>query len=68
MCKFVPCRDVRKRIGAEGIDWCRKEICVMKKYEAPVAEVIDFEKDYVLAVVTPRDSYAGGPEDSFSHS
>lgn len=34
----------------------------MKKYEAPVVEVIDFDKDYVLAAVTPRDSFAGGNE------
>ena len=29
-------------------------------YEAPVAQVIDFESDYVMAVVSPGGAGAGG--------
>lgn len=31
------------------------------KYEAPVAEVIDFENDYVLAALTSQDKLVSPP-------
>lgn len=36
----------------------------MNRYEAPLAEVIDFEKDYVLAALssTVRDEHSGSAE------
>lgn len=43
-------------------DIIKKEVFPMNnKYEAPVAEVIDFENDYVLAALTSQDKLVSPP-------